>query len=64
MKKKLFVVYVLAAIFGLAVLVGFISLDLDSAVCGPTPNGGFCIGECCKYTKDGCVAGPCNIILK
>lgn len=64
MKKKLFVVYVMAAIFCLAVLVGFVSLNLDSAICGPTPGGGVCYGECCKLIKDGCIAGPCNIILK
>ncbi len=64
MKKKCFVVFVLTAIFVLAVFIGFSSMNVEAATCTPEGDIGTCVGECCKLTKAGCIAGPCSVILK
>jgi hypothetical protein len=64
MKKKNFLIFALTVIFILAFFIGFSSLNVDAAVCTPEGNMGTCEGECCKLTKEGCIAGPCSVILK
>lgn len=63
MKKKSVFVFVFTAIFLIAAFVGFLTIDVDAAICKPKDIGGSCEGECCKLTKDGCIAGPCSVIL-
>ncbi len=62
MQKKLSALF-LSLILLLVLLIGFSAINLQSAVCTPK-DGTSCEGECCKLTKDGCIAGPCSVILK
>lgn len=64
MKKKSLVVCLLMAIFVLAAFAGLLTINLEAAKCKPAGDIGTCEGECCKLTKDGCIAGPCSVILK
>ena len=64
MKKKSFIVFGLTVVFVLAVFLGISSINVAAATCTPEGKIGKCEGECCKLTKDGCIAGPCSVILK
>lgn len=63
MKRKSVFAFVLIAFFLIATFAGFFAFDVDAAICKPKDIGGSCEGECCKLTKDGCIAGPCSVIL-
>ena len=64
MKKKSVIVFVFTVMLVLAVFIGVSSIDINAATCTPEGGIGDCVGECCKLTKDGCIAGPCSVILK
>jgi uncharacterized membrane protein len=65
MKKKSLLIFILTVIFVIAAFVGFLSINVEAtATCTPSGNIGDCVGECCKLTKTGCIAGPCSAILK
>lgn len=61
MRKKLSLV-VLAIVFLVILSAGFITTNIFAAKCTQA-DGTVCIGECCKLTVGGCVAGPCDKIL-
>lgn len=63
MKRKRLVFVFLAVLLVLVLVSGFYALRLQAAKCN-IGNGTYCEGECCKVTVDGCIAGPCSIILK
>ncbi|MCK5058724.1 MAG: hypothetical protein KAT34_18890, partial [Candidatus Aminicenantes bacterium] len=53
---------ILSVIVLIILLVGFVYVNIFAATCTPT-NGTVCEGKCCKLTKEGCIAGPCDKIV-
>ncbi len=63
MLKKFLICLVGSALI-LTLFIGLSSLKINAAVCEPQ-SGGTCEGECCiTLLGGGCVAGPCDKILK
>ena len=59
--KKNFLKMFLPAIVIIILIVGFVAINSYAATCTQA-NGTVCEGECCKLTKVGCEAGPCDKI--
>jgi len=60
MKKRRSILFILVSI-----LVVIAIIKLESARCTPANGSGYCEGECCMtLLGGGCVAGPCDKILK
>lgn len=52
----------LAIVFSVILISGLVATSIFAAKCTQA-DGTVCTGECCKLTKTGCIAGPCNKIL-
>lgn len=63
MKKKLFL-GMLSLMLVIFIITGFLSLDLQAAICKPKDGSGTCEGQCClTLISGGCIAGPCDKIF-
>jgi hypothetical protein len=61
--KNLTKTLLLVLCLGLILGIGFYLFSVEQSKCD-LGGGSYCQGECCKITADGCIAGPCSIILK
>jgi hypothetical protein len=60
--KNNFIKVLLSAVVSVILLAVFVTPIVFAATCTPA-NGTACVGECCKLTKEGCIAGPCDKIV-